>query len=113
MHEIKQRLYDFYSPESKAIFLDEIERRVVGALQQHRDAAHGGKPGVNCGHEKKPVALVFYLQQELETLPIVAHQKNKTDLTQIRQKVFISYSHLDKEYLFRYSKAFQTVFKPS
>lgn len=99
MREIKQRLTDFYSPESKAIFLDEIEKQVVTALQKHRDTAHGGKPGIGCAFEKKPVALTFYLQQELETLPIVAHQKNKTDLTQARQKVFISYSHLDKEYL--------------
>lgn len=99
IHAVKQRLGDFYSPESKAIFLDEVEKQVVTSLQEHRDAAHGGKPGVNCGHEKKPVALIFYLQQELATLPIVAHQNKKADLTQMRKKVFVSYSHLDKEYL--------------
>lgn len=111
IHEIKRRLIDFYSPESKAIFLDEIEKQVVDALQAHRDSAHGGEAGVNCGYEKKPVALLFYLQQELETLPIVAHQKNKTDLTQIRQKVFISYSHLDKEYLSDIQRHFKPFLK--
>jgi hypothetical protein len=111
IHEVKQRLEDFYSPESKAIFLDEIERQVTKALQDHRDKAHGGQPGVDCSYEKKPVALSFYLHQELGTLPIVAHQRNKTDSTQIRQEVFVSYSHLDKEYLLDIQRHFKPFLK--
>ncbi len=99
IHELKSRLYDFYSPESKAIFLDEIEKQIIVYLQEHRDRAHGGKPGENCQHERKPVKLLFYIKQEIETLPVVAHQKNKSNETQIRDNVFISYSHLDKEHL--------------
>ncbi len=99
IHELKSRLYDFYSPESKAIFLDEIEKQISTRLQEHRDSAHGGKPGENCQHEKKPEKLLFYIKQELETLPIVAHQKNKSNPAQKREKVFVSYSHLDKDYL--------------
>jgi hypothetical protein len=53
VHEIKSRVYDFYSPEAKSIFLDEIEKQIKGSLQNHRDKAHGGKPGENCRHEKK------------------------------------------------------------
>jgi hypothetical protein len=98
-HEIKSRLYDFYSPEAKSIFLDEIEKQITTSLQKHRDKAHGGKPGENCSHEKKPVKLLYYIKQEIDTLPIVAHQKNVTNPTQERNKVFISYSHLDNEYL--------------
>jgi TIR domain len=99
IRELKNRLYDFYSPESKAIFLDEVEKQIITTLQEHRDKAHGGKPGENCQHERKPVKLLFYIKQEIETLPTVAHQKNKSNLAQEREKVFISYSHLDKEYL--------------
>lgn len=98
-HLIKSRLYDFYSSESKSIFLDELEKLIIKALQDHRDKAHGGKPGENCQHEKKPDKLLFYIKQEIDTLPIVAHQKNKTNLTQERNKVFVSYCHLDNEYL--------------
>lgn len=99
IHELKNRLYDFYSAENKAIFLDEVEKQIITHLQDHRDKAHGGKPGENCQHEKKPVKLLFYIKQEIETLPVVAHQKNKSNETQIRDKVFISYSHFDKEHL--------------
>jgi len=98
-HEIRNRLTDFYSSESKAIFLDQIEIKIRTALQEHRDKMHGGKPSENCRHELKPVKLLFYIKQEIETLPIVAHQKNASNSTQQRNKVFISYSHLDKEYL--------------
>ncbi|MCU0322358.1 MAG: toll/interleukin-1 receptor domain-containing protein [Chitinophagaceae bacterium] len=97
--EIKSRLYDFYSAESKAIFLDEIQILIATTLQAHRDKAHGGKPGLNCPQEEKPDKILFYIRQELGTLPIFAHQNFKTNPEQVRNKVFVSYSHLDKEFL--------------
>lgn len=98
-HEIKSRLHDFYSAESKAIFLDEIQKLIVTTLQEHRDKSHGGKPGVNCAKEEKPEKILFYIRQELGTLPIVAHQNFKTNPEQVRNKVFVSYSHFDKDFL--------------
>jgi TIR domain len=98
-HEIKSRLYDFYSAESKAIFLDEIQKLIRISLKEHRDKAHGGKPGLNCPKEEKPEKILFYIRQELGTLPIVAHQNFKTNPEQVRNKVFVSYSHIDKEFL--------------
>ncbi len=98
-HEIKSRLYDFYSPESKSIFLDEAKNLIVKSLQDHRDKAHGGQPGENCQYEKKPDKLLFYIKQEINTLPIVARQKNITNITQERNKVFVSYCHMDNDYL--------------
>jgi hypothetical protein len=98
-HEIKSRLYDFYSAESKAIFLDEIQKLIRTSLKEHRDKAHGGKPGLNCPKEEKPEKILFYIRQELGTLPIVAHQNFKTNPEQVRNKVFVSYSHIDKEFL--------------
>lgn len=106
-HEIKNRLYDFYSPEAKSIFLDEIEYQIKTTLQEHRNKSHGGMPGENCGLEKKPIKLLFYLKQELETLPIVAHQRNISNPRQVRNKVFISYSHLDTEYLIDIKRHFK------
>jgi hypothetical protein len=99
IHELQRRLRDFYSPESKAIFLDEVEKQIKVALQNHRDQSHDGKPGINCSQEEKPIGLLFYIKQEFENLPIVVHQKNESLETEKRNKVFVSYSHLDKEYL--------------
>lgn len=96
-HAIKDRLDDFYSAESKAIFLDEIELLVKNDLQIHRDKKHEGKPEPTCGWEIKTEKLLFYIKQELQTLPVIAHQKHKTK--GLRNKVFVSYSHFDKEFL--------------
>lgn len=99
IHELKSRLNDFYSSGSKAVFIDEVKLLIIESLKKHRDSAHGGKPGINCQFERKPDKLLFYLKQEVENLPIIAHQKNESNPIQERSKVFISYSHLDKEYL--------------
>jgi hypothetical protein len=98
-HDIKSRLYDFYSSESKAVFLDELKMQIITALQDHRDKSHEGRPGENCKYEIKPDKLLFYIKQEIETLPTVVHQRNESNPSQERNKVFVSYSHLDKEYL--------------
>jgi len=98
-HEIQIRLYDFYSEEHKALFLDEIELLVKADLQEHRDENHGGLPGQNCSHEEIPEKLIFYLHQEKGTLPIVAHQKFKPNKESQRNGVFVSYSHFNSEYL--------------
>ena len=51
---------------------------------------------------------LFYLNQELGILPKVVHQKYQQETKLDRTKVFISYSHFDKEYL----KDVQRHFKP-
>ena len=107
-HEIKDRLSDFYSSESKSIFLDEIESLVKINLQQHRDRAHGGKPMTTCEEEIKAEKLIFYMKQELSALPLVVHQKFETINKEKRSKVFISYSHADNLVL----KDIQRHFKP-
>jgi len=98
-HEIKSRLYDFYSDESKSVFLDEIELLIKTELKEHREKAHGGQPSPTCQKEIKAEKLLFYIKQEIDTLPIIAHQKFKTTNKANRNKVFISYSHLDKDFL--------------
>jgi len=106
--ELKQRLYDFYPSESKAIFLDEIESLIKTDLQKHREKHHGGNPCSTCTLEKEGETLLFYIKQEINTLPVIAHQKFQTKVKAVRNKVFISYSHLDKDFL----KDVQRHFKP-
>lgn len=98
-HLIKYRLNDFYTSSNKAIFLDEIESIVKTDLQEHRDRAHGGKPKEGCGDEVIAEKLLFYIKQELGTLPAIAHQKFESKVENTRDNVFVSYSHFDKEYL--------------
>lgn len=98
-HELKHRLYDFYTPENKAIFLDEIALQLKKDLEEHRLKAHGGQASPTCQKEVKAEKLLFYIKQEIDTLPIIAHQKFESNKQIIRDKVFVSYSHLDKEFL--------------
>lgn len=107
-HLIKRRLNDFYSTNKKAIFLDEIESIIKNDLQKHRDKAHGGKAKEGCAEEEISEKLLFYLKQELDTLPVIAHQKFKPEEENIRESVFISYSHSDDKYL----KDIKRHFKP-
>lgn len=97
--ELSYRLHDFYTPENKALFLDEIEIRIVDNLKKHRDKAHGGKASPTCSYENTAEKLLFYIRQEIATFPKIAHQKHETKEGELRNKVFVSYSHLDKEYL--------------
>ena len=99
LSDLKYRLSDFYSPEFKAIFLDEMQNTVTEQLKEHRDRSHGGNPSPTCQYEISAERLIFYLNQELSTLPKVVHQKYEIQDKSIREKVFVSYSHLDKEYL--------------
>ncbi|MCD8401279.1 toll/interleukin-1 receptor domain-containing protein [Tenacibaculum finnmarkense] len=107
-HLIKIRLNDFYTINNKAIFLDEIELIIENDLQKHRDNSHGGKAKEGCHIEETAEKLLFYLKQELNTLPVIAHQKFKSEEENIRENVFISYSHIDDKYL----KDIKRHFKP-
>lgn len=108
---IKSRLGDFYSAEDKAIFLDEIETVVKKNLQRHRDNSHNGKPAPECSEDQNRETLLFYIKQELGTLPTIAHQKKETNPEQIRNRVFVSYCHTDKAYLSDIQRHFKPFLK--
>jgi hypothetical protein len=111
-HEIKYRLDDFYTENSKATFLDEIKILLSEELQNHRDQKHGGKPDSECSLEIRAEKLLFYLNQELTTYPTIAHTKKVEQPQFKRDRVFICYSHLDKKYLeeiHRHFKPFETI----
>lgn len=108
LRNLKSKLHDFYSSEFKAIFLDELNKLITDNLEAHRNRAHGGKADPNCQQEKQAERVLFYLKQELGTLPTVVHQKYSDREEKVRTKVFVSYSHFDKEYL----NEIQRHFKP-
>jgi hypothetical protein len=98
-HAVKQRLRDFYTPENKAIFLDEIQNILLADLEEHRKEKHGGQRSPNCRYEIDVEKMLFYIKQEIETFPKIVHQRFKTRPGHTRSKVFVSYSHFDKEFL--------------
>jgi hypothetical protein len=98
-HQLRNRLSDFYTAENKAIFLDEIQTRISEDLKRHREESHKGVPNPTCQVEVNAEKLLFYIKQEIDTFPMIAHQKFNANPEHSRNKVFVSYSHLDKDYL--------------
>lgn len=96
---LKHRLDDFYSSEFKAVFLDEIEQRLKEEINNHIKKSHNGIPSSDCTYENNASKLSFYIDQEINTFPKIAHNKNIIHPRHIRNQVFVSYSHLDKEAL--------------
>lgn len=103
---VKKRLQDFYPSSAKAIFLDQLMKDVVNALDEHRNQAHMGVPEPGCAVEEAAEVMLFYLRQELSTLPLVAHQRYDTT-AKTRTKVFVSYSHKDKDILAEVQRHFK------
>ena len=104
---LKERLKDFYSSEYKAIFLDHIEKLINEGFTTHKNLEHNGKNDTDCLYDQHFEKLLFYIKQELDTLPLVARQKYSTNPEQIRDKVFVSYSPTDKDYLLEIKKHFK------
>jgi len=98
LQKIKGRLEDFYSSTAKWIFLDQLMKEVAQSLNQHRITSHGGQPKADCNIEIGSEVMLFYLRQEIATLPLVVEQKYDSTSAE-RTKVFISYSHQDKDVL--------------
>lgn len=105
-NKVKKKLNDFYSQEAKAIFLDEAEIYAKNELQNHRDENHNGKASPECVYEIRTEKFIFYIKQELGTLPAVAHKKS-SQINNSRNKVFVSYSHADKEYMLQVQRHFK------
>ena len=107
IHELKIRLDDFYTSESKAIFLDQIDSMVKEDLKKYIKEYRNSNNTHKSQYETKAEKILFYIKQEIETLPIIAHQKFQTNETAQRNKVFVSYCHLDKNYLIDVQRHFK------
>lgn len=107
LYSLKLKLADFYSSQYKAIFLDQLAISLKKYLQDHRDKSHNGLPKEDCDIEIAMEKILFYLSQELNTLPKIVHQKEDIIENIKRDKVFVSYSHLDIEYLVDINRHFK------
>jgi len=97
---IKEKLTSFYTPLNKAVFLDEVYKRMQLTLTAHQERyatkiAAGETSYI--GFQEILHKVLFYLQQEIDALPKVVHSSPIHN--EQRSTVFISYSHLDKEWL--------------
>lgn len=108
LYSLKSKLSNFYSSENKAIFLDELTILLQDYLLDHRHKSHYGLPKEDCIIEIAIEKILFYIKQELNTLPTIVHQKENITENIAREKVFVSYSHSDSEYL----KDIKRHFKP-
>lgn len=107
IQEINERVQYIFSDELKAFFINELNNILNEYIINHRNIQHNGLAEPTCRAENKIEKIQFYLGQQLQFLPIIAHQKHPNeDLP--RSGVFISYSHTDAEYL----KDIQRYFKP-
>ena len=104
---LKERLKDFYSSEYKAIFLNQIETQINEEFTEHKNIKHNGNIDPECLYDNHREKLLFYIKQELDTLPLVARQKHSSNSNKVRDKVFVSYSPSDKIYLEEIKKHFK------
>lgn len=109
---IQSRMRDFYPDENKTLFLEEIKKLIITDYENHIIKAHGGKRDTGCPNDEFSETLIFYIDQELQILPVVAHKKYETSEKSQRTGVFVSYSHADISFLAdikRHFKPFQNI----
>jgi hypothetical protein len=104
---LKERLKDFYSPEYKAIFLDQVERLVTESFTDHKNKKHGGRFDSGDLQSNYYEKLLFYIHQELNTLPALARQKHASHSDRVRDQVFVSFSPSDQPFLEEIKKHFK------
>jgi len=96
--QVKTRLKDFYSPNAKAIFLDTVRKLIMkkfNAFKNQMQALNAVETKEDVFYAERVNTLLFYLKQEVETLPILAQQKYNGTSKHKRNKVFICYSPAD------------------
>lgn len=104
---LKDRLQDFYAAEYKAIFLDQIEVKIKEDFTNYQVQKQTSRQELIQLRESYFEQLLFYVKQELDTLPLVARQQHTSRSTNTRNKVFVSYSLSDKAYLEEIKKHFK------
>lgn len=92
---LKIELSNLYTPENKVVFLDEVHIQLQRKYSDHKKVCTKGD---DCFINKTFDTILFYVEQEIDELPKIV-LKNKVAPTKQRNKVFISYSHKDSEWL--------------
>lgn len=94
---IRDELKNFYSSSDKAIFLDEVQNWLTEHLAKHQDTCLKTQQGLPCAYDNMVAKALFFVKQEQAQLPKIIHENSQQNVN--RDTVFISYSHLDKEWL--------------
>ena len=91
---VKDELLNFYDPETKMLYLDQLNLNVEHYKKDHKEKCKYP----NCDKEKTYDKIEFFINQEINELPKVVRQ-SINDQKENRTQVFISYSHKDKIFL--------------
>jgi len=92
--DLQTELLRFYTPTSKALFLDEVLSKITEHLEDHK--LHCDNPST-CRVEPTIKKLLFFIRQEISQLPQIIHENAVSNVK--RDTVFISYSHVDRPWL--------------
>jgi len=104
IEKLKTELSRLYEPESKIYFLNEISKQVFEYQSLHNQKCQKGE---NCDTYKEYQKALFFIEQEVNSLPQIIEKKNSNNLE--RKKVFISYSHVDKKWLIDLKRHFKPI----
>ncbi len=96
--ELRSKIENFYASEDKSLFLDELYISAKDYQQKHIDDSHDGISDPTCRIDMGISKYLYFIKQERDRLPKIAHQKSQYN-SEERTKVFVSYSHRDKDYL--------------
>ncbi len=98
---LQEKMLKLYKPESKMYFLDEVKLGCNQAIVEHKRTCRSQE---NCDTLRQFEKIRFFIQQEIDALPHIIRGGTTNEL---RNKVFISYSHIDKPYLDQLKRHFK------
>ena len=101
IREIREEIDNYFAPESKMIFLDEILKNTQQQVREHKlsvdcELIKGKSECYGCDAWD---SIIFFVEQEIKKLPKIVTKTRMESVLNVRDKVFISYSHLDSVFL--------------
>ncbi len=91
INELRLELFNYYTVESKSIFLDQVKKGLIKYIKDFEEEA----PDNDLSVLRK---MLMFIDQEINELPKIV-QTNSITMKGGRTKVFISYSQKDRSFL--------------